>query len=311
MDQQLDCLYLRFFLTFKEPVLFDINPLFLIRSLLGKELRRFCCSQKGLECVSCPLKEGCAYVFLFESLKPKNSEILPGLDKSSHPFILKETESWPHNATLSYSFGLTLLGKAVSYFPYVYIALTEAGKYGVLRARTPYVIERVLSKTGEELLHEDGNIPYRKWLNVWKPFPSTSSFVGDILISLCSPLRFKHQGSYGNDFSELDFYHCLRRRLSTVLALFGTGADTVADWDGSGVSFRSRELDWVDYSHYSARQKSSMHLGGSMGSFVLQGTFDSNWLTLLDFSEHFNAGKNVSFGLGTIELWKKGETQNV
>jgi hypothetical protein len=307
MSLSIKYISLRFSICFEDPVRFYVNPLFLIRSVLGKELRACCCTRKGCDCTDCPLHTTCAYVFLFESMKDKDTSILPGLDKSSHPFILKETERWPDSAVKDYSFGMVLLGDAVSFFPYVYIALSRGGEHGVLRARTPYSIVEVESADGSSIQRDDGSVPYGDCIRKWEYVPSESLFCGDVMVSLISPLRFKHQGAYGCDFTEDDFLKCLFRRMTTVISLFGEGNAFGMGLLLGKVKFRSKQVSWVDYSHYSSRQRASMSLGGAEGSFVLEGEFDSLWLALLDFAELFNAGKNVSFGLGTLEIWRKKE----
>jgi CRISPR/Cas system endoribonuclease Cas6 (RAMP superfamily) len=63
-----------------------------------------------------------------------------------------------------------------------------------------------------------------------------------------------------------------------------------------------QNLKWRDYSHYSARQKRTMRLGGLVGDFVLSGNFSSYECSLLQFAELFHGGKNTNFGFGKMKL---------
>ena len=62
-----------------------------------------------------------------------------------------------------------------------------------------------------------------------------------------------------------------------------------------------KDFVWQDIDYYSARQKERLRLGGVVGHLIVEGLFNSQELSLLDFGQIFHAGKNVSFGLGQIE----------
>jgi CRISPR/Cas system endoribonuclease Cas6 (RAMP superfamily) len=64
---------------------------------------------------------------------------------------------------------------------------------------------------------------------------------------------------------------------------------------------------WREYTHYSARQKQPMRLGGVTGTMLLSGVFSPYEYALLRFGEIFHAGKNTNFGLGKFAIWEKDE----
>lgn len=66
-----------------------------------------------------------------------------------------------------------------------------------------------------------------------------------------------------------------------------------------------RNLHWTDSTHYSARQKTAMELGGLTGTFKLAGRFSCVDAGLLEFARIANAGKNTNFGLGQLDFWAK------
>ena len=73
------------------------------------------------------------------------------------------------------------------------------------------------------------------------------------------------------------------------------------------IHISEKNMSWKDFRHYSARQKNSMTLGGSSGSFKLEGTFSAMEQNLLEFARFANAGKNTNFGLGQMDFWAKWE----
>ena len=110
------------------------------------------------------------------------------------------------------------------------------------------------------------------------------------------------------DFDGQAFLQACRRRVFTMLEMFGEKDDGTAigfshaETDPyAGLSI-SRALRWVDFQHYSGRQDATMMLGGTMGTFNLEGSAPSASWNALDFCTIIGAGKNTSFGYGTIRV---------
>jgi CRISPR/Cas system endoribonuclease Cas6 (RAMP superfamily) len=91
----------------------------------------------------------------------------------------------------------------------------------------------------------------------------------------------------------------------TLCSLYGKVEDFEIKGDVSSIAMTNQNIKWEDQSHYSARQKKAMKLGGCVGDFTLSGSFSGRELALLEFAELFQAGKNTNFGLGKIDCWKK------
>jgi len=66
--------------------------------------------------------------------------------------------------------------------------------------------------------------------------------------------------------------------------------------------FEKKNLHWIELKRYSARQKSNMKLGGVVGDLIIKGEFNDFEISLLEFIDLFNIGKNISFGLGKVEV---------
>ena len=271
---------------------------FVLRSVLGYNLRSMCCIAHGSECASCQYNQTCAYAFIFETILPLSNKIKPGTNRASHPFIFSNSK--PEQS----EFTITLLGRAIDYLPYIYAAFVRAGKYGLFKSRTQYSIEDLLISEKSILIDEqniDMNFDRFEWsISGIKTNPA------EILVELKTPLRFKTKGKYISDFTADDFMMCLYRRMKTVCMLYGN-FDDATDYipQQDKIKIVERNLHWQDYTHYSSRQKSAMELGGVTGTFKLIGQFSDFEIAMLDFAKLFNAGKNTNFGLGQLDYWMK------
>ena len=113
-------------------------------------------------------------------------------------------------------------------------------------------------------------------------------------------------GKYTLDFLSVAFMKCLYRRAKTLCMLYGTWEDDFNQYNPTKeISIEDRNLRWIDFNHYSARQKEEMELGGVLGSFKLIGKFTTFELALFELNRIANAGKNTNFGLGQIDFWKR------
>lgn len=280
--------------------------LFVLRSVLGVQLRSLSCISASSTCNMCLYMSTCAYAFLFETIMIHENEVVPGRTRSSHPYVFTHgLESIDDNTSNIYRCNLTVFGKAVSYLPYIYAALVRAGRAGIFKERIQFSIVDLQVK-GMSILKSENELNMNIKPDVWSSSESNNLHKKEILVELMSPLRFKVNGKYTSDFSAEDFFACLYRRMRTICLLYGE-FPLEYNYNAYDVKNRfyitERRLRWVDEVHYSARQKNAMKLGGIMGSFKLQGSFTDFELSLLEFGKIANAGKNVSFGLGMMDYW--------
>lgn len=295
-----------FTIKFSEPAFVDVEPLFILRSMLGKNLRSMCCISKQSTCSECIYNKTCAYAFLFETIMLQENSLLPGTNRASHPYSFSTKKNQRENTLTEYNFTVTLFGKAIEYFPYIYAAVVRSGKDGLFRDRTEFEVEDVSIDGKNILISEnqiDTSIPSKEWTF---DFNNNDKTQGEILVELKSPLRFKTNGKYTLDFTASEFMKCLYRRAKTLCMLYGTWEDEFNHYEPTeGMSIEGKNLRWLDFNHYSARQKRGMELGGAFGSFKLSGEFSSFELALFELNKIANAGKNTNFGLGQIDFWKR------
>lgn len=302
-----------FFLKFLEPCFADTNPFFILRSMLGKNLRAMCCISRKSKCPDCQFSRTCVYTFLFETIISNQNSALPGRNRASHPFSLSSENQNHKNPIDGFPFTITLFGKAIDYLPYIYAAFVRSGQDGLFKSRTQFKVESV-SLDGRNILMNENHLDLDFESNEWKCGFANDRHVlsaqsdSEILVELKSPLRFKVQGKYTVDFSAQDFMNCLFRRAKTLCSLYGEISEEEKNlWSLPEEKFEitQKNLRWLNLRHYSARQKTAMELGGVVGNFKMQGRFTEEARALLKLAEIAGAGKNTNFGLGQVEVWEK------
>ena len=295
-----------FTLKFQSPAKVDVEPLFILRSMLGKNLRSMCCISKQSTCPECMYNKTCAYAYIFETIMLQENSLLPGTNRASHPYSFSTKRVQRETTLTEYKFTITLFGKAIEYIPYIYAAFVRSGKDGLFRDRTEFEVVNVSIDGKSILITEnqiDTSIPSKEWTF---DFNNNDKTQAEILVELKSPLRFKTNGKYSLDFSSGDFMKCLYRRAKTLCMLYGTWEEEFNHYEPTKeILIEDKKLRWLDFNHYSARQKRGMELGGAFGSFKLSGEFSNFELALFDLNRIANAGKNTNFGLGQIDFWKR------
>lgn len=303
----LSFLQVEFNIEFLTPAFVDTNPLFILRSMLGKNLRSMCCISRKSVCSECLYNKTCAYSFIFETILEPSNSVLPGRNKGCHPYSLSAVTHERKNPISSYSFILTLFGKSAEYLPYIYAAFVRAGNDGIFKHRNQFRIKSVVV-CGKNILLDENHLNMEIEPKNWTSGENEKNENCEILIELNSPLRFKFGGHYGTDFSAKDFMNCLFRRARTLCSLYGgiSEEERLQKYIPSDtIQITDKKIRWIDLKHYSARQKNAMELGGSVGTLKMAGNFSEFELSLLELNKIAGAGKNTNFGLGQIDCWKK------
>lgn len=300
-------LQFEFTLEFLTPAIVDTNPLFVLRSMLGKNLRSMCCISRNSVCTECLYSKNCAYSFIFETILDADNSVLPGRNKGCHPYSLSVKKHERKNPVDTYSFMLTLFGKSVEYLPYIYAAFVRAGNDGIFKRRSRFFIKSVVAN-GKNILLGENHLDMELEPKKWNSGGTKKTENCEILIELNSPLRFKFGGRYGIDFTVQDFMSCLFRRARTLCSLYGEISEEeklMKYIPPEELHFDDKKIRWIDFNHYSARQKNAMELGGSIGTLKMSGNLSEFELSLLELNKIAGAGKNTNFGLGQIDYWKK------
>ena len=309
----LSYLPVHFYIRFDSPVIATYQPLFVLRSMFGKELRSMCCIAHKSKCQECMYNKTCTYAFLFETILDQQNQIVPGRNRASHPFAFTQGKNVIEQTLNEYNFTITLFGKAIDYLPYIYAAFVRTGQKGMFKERVHFSVQKVSANQKDILISEDQidtNIcPLSFEYDYESSTISNSLKKGEVLVELKTPLRFKVAGKYSDKFSANDFMSCLYRRMNTLCSLYGQGNQMTSDksYSNEAIQISYKNLHWSQSCHYSARQKETMELGGVTGTFKLAGSFTQADVKLLEFAHIANAGKNTNFGLGQIDFWNKWE----
>ncbi len=292
-----------FRLRFLTPLYFDVYPAFVFRSLIGMELHRIACAFTDRICDGCSVRAICPYAFMFESPIDKANEAITGRNRAGHPFALFCHDAY-QNQVEEIRLELSLFGRGIDYFPYIFHALASAGHKGVLRSRTRYIIVDV-DEDGVSLTAKrgkDGSVAEisagtkaRTWI-----YGGAEPADRPLTLTLLSPLRLKVDGRYTMDFSADSLFARLFSRARMLSQLYGHINDTSAAAPAGNFVIAERKTTWLDLTHYSARQGKKLRMGGALGNFALASGMDRFAMSLLRFGRVFHAGKNPSFGLGVL-----------
>ncbi|HNV36362.1 MAG TPA: CRISPR system precrRNA processing endoribonuclease RAMP protein Cas6 [Rectinema sp.] len=288
-----------FLLDFEKPISWNTLPTFILRSLLGTQLKRICCVQRQLSCEKCNISQSCAYAVLFESPIPKDTKVLPGRNRGAHPFVL--THGKVINSGKQYEFTITLIGFALQFFPFVVLAFQRAGDEGIFSDQIMFSIAQITDSTNGKSLGAPILNPLST--KIFSFDETDCSIANKANIHFITPARIKHRGQYTLDFDAFSLLQSLYRRIE-VLAYFYT--DDSSDAQGyrppADIIIAKRNLTWKDFSRYSHRQSAAMELGGALGWIEIQGPIGAREKSLFDAGTIFHVGKNTGFGLGEMSV---------
>lgn len=287
-------------ITFENSVTFDVFPTFIMRSMLGLELRKLTCLFKDRKCDNCDLNRQCAYSWLFETPVDKNNEAITGRTRASHPFLFS-TDIELSETVKEMNLTLTLIGKGIEYFPYIYHALVKAGESGILKRRTHFKIDSIMVD-GKSVVRADNTLitdtPSKTWHLPTGDFKKTEH----LRIDFVTPYRLKKEGKFVSRFEYEDLMRSIARRMKILTALFGDYEVNEEQIEINEPDTMEKHLAWRDLSYYSSRQRRQIKLGGVIGVMEFQGEFAAQERAMIEAAELFNIGKNISFGLGAISI---------
>lgn len=305
-----------------------------LRGGFGHAFKRAVCVVRHGECERCLVRQQCPYQYVFETPPPPDTEMLRKYPAAPHPFVIEPPLDGrrAYEAGEPLEFGLTLVGRGIDYLPYFIVAFEELGRTtGLGRARGKFRLADVRGetrdggrdgwipiysgdrsilrddfriRTGAEANHDPPNSSVPQSANPSTP-QSTNRQIDQLTILFETPTRLKFENSLTSD---LEFHILIRnllRRLS-VLSYFHCGERLELDFKGlieraKHVTKVESALRWVDWERYSARQGTTMLMGGFVGAATFRGDL-TEFLPLLRLGEWVHVGKGTVFGLGLFEL---------
>jgi hypothetical protein len=279
-----------------------------LRGVFGRALKEVVCALKHQECPSCLLRGQCLYVAVFDPPAGAPSRASPPPPFVLEPPLSPKTQFSPGEPL---EFTLLLFGKSNAYLPYFVYAFEHLGRLGLGKAlggrRARFRLLSVTCATAGVIYQEKERLllPARPQELVLPTAEPPRPGVGQLTVSLLTPLRLKFQNRLQ---AELPFHVLLRavlRRIATLFKEYGNGEPPL---DYRGLSARAQKvqtrhssLNWCDWKRYSHRQEQAMLLGGLLGDITYQGEL-GEFLPFLSLAEKLHVGKNTTFGLGKLKI---------
>lgn len=307
----------RFTLEITQPISLSEFTGSTLRGAFGTVFRKIICAQRQREnCKGCYLQNTCAYAIVFTPGNLHNSPFFPKNESLSPPFIFYiEEEKVSFSAGEQMNLVLTLVGKAVDFFPYFFIVLQELSRQGFgIRGdggqRGSFEIKMItddLSPDGQVIFtsEKETNISplYRERLgHLFQPIDNLML----LKVHYLTPFRVKWQGRLCSD---IQFHILIRNILRHLSALYFLSEHKLLQLDYGGLISQAEEIQkvksnfqWKEYSRYSSRQKEKMRLGGVTGWALYEGEALSQFHPFLKAAELMSAGKETTFGFGRIAL---------
>lgn len=270
-----------------------------LRGGFGHAFRKVVCAVKKKTCDDCLLKHKCAYSYIFETPPPVDTAIMRKYPRAPHPFVIEPPpeEKTVYEPGETLRFGVVLIGKAREYLPYFIYAFEELGNIGIGRGKGRYRIEEISS--GVERIYTGET----KTLRAPAPLelPEQDGPVSRITLKFLTPTRIKYNEQLEPD---PEFHVLIRNLLRRVSSLSYFHCQRELNLDFKGVIERAqavrvvgKELKWIDWERYSARQDTRMKLGGFVGIMAFEGDI-TEFMPFLRIGEIVHLGKATSFGLG-------------
>ncbi|MEJ5366420.1 MAG: CRISPR system precrRNA processing endoribonuclease RAMP protein Cas6 [Desulfosoma sp.] len=286
-----------------------------LRGALGMALKHSCCAARQRPCEACLLRFSCLYVYLFETPLLGESPNDLRYRNAPHPFVLQIGMDGPLRLEpgASWSFDMTLIGRAIQWTPYLVMAAHRMGEMGIGKGRGTFDLERVVSLDAQgnpwEDVYADGilRLPERS-LPLTDGMDREEPARGEAFtLRFLTPVRLMAQGEPVRvpEFSVL--LATLLRRLENLQRFHGEdhGAFSVPFMElmekARSVPIVENRTRWFDWERYSHRQGRKMRLGGLVGEAVYGG--DARYFEpYLSAGRWINVGKGTSFGLGRYEV---------
>jgi hypothetical protein len=306
-------LRLRFTLQAEEPALLPEFQGSMLRGAFGHALRRLACSMGPAQpCGTCPLRRVCAYPRLFEPVRAGEPapSFLRGIDEAARPYVFEPRSGGGRLAPgESLGFDLLLFGQAVELQAYAILAVQRMAAAGLGTRRSRFRLARAeaIDPVAPPLLLVEDGVS----LDVSPGASGGSALGAAVRLRRDSPLPdpVAPQSARPSHRPSTLPRSRLRHPAARTLELAQThGPSAALDWDirplldqAQEVRVAATDLVWQDQKRWSQRQKTSMRLGGVVGTMTIEGDL-SLFAALLHTAEVIHLGKGATFGLGQVKL---------
>lgn len=282
-----------------------------LRGGFGRALRNVACSLGRDNCKECPIGTICAYSYLFETPIAESATIMRKYTQAPHPFVFEPNEFGKPRVQEgdSVDHSLVVIGGAVRYLPYFFLAIERLGENGLGGDLVPFRVDRVVTADGVTLFEQPrrGHFDAAKLRGLLvEPGKSrTAAFQ----VVLQTPARITVNGRLAGIPTLPDVVRALARRVFLLRHFHCDGGDNPLSDDFVEAAKAAHCLDarfhWEDADRYSTRQQQRVPIGGIVGRLRCEGDFGL-LEPLLRAGEYVHVGKNATFGLGKLAVKEGG-----
>lgn len=279
------------------------------RGLLGHGLRKTACVTGQPTCKGCLLIESCVYNQIFESHASGTNQ--NRYTNHPHPFTLQidDVNKKTVEADDHLQLGITLFAHRTG-LAYLIQGFLIAGRSGIGKTRGKFELTEVLCE------RQPGSDDWRPvWRHDSNAITETDNATlsipqapNQVTIRLLSPLRSKRQGKLlgPREFDNTQFLTQLWRRIHELSHFYSKQTNTVPIPTPKDrpdhMTTENASLSWKDWTRYSSRQKSTMQMGGVIGSWTVTDKRLTEWWPMLWYGQWVHLGKATSMGLGCYRL---------
>lgn len=325
-SKNLRYLKLRIYLVTESDISFPAFPGTTLRGGFGYAFKNIACCFHSRQCLECPLSTNCSYYYVFETPCPDNAAMMKLYPQAPHPFIIgfESLDKNTYEKGESFSFNITLVGKAINYLPTFILAFNILGKNGIGKKRGKYKVSKIViqdstREKSEQIIYSPNNRLLLKPsfisefpLNVLSDLQMDSNNKSKIkpeyiILEFLTPthILFNGKPTVIPEFHNL--VRVMLRRLS-ALSYFHCGYNLntlnhkAIIEKANKIYIQDKNLNWFKVKRYSTRQKQTHHLVGFMGQVTYSGSNIHSFLPLLNLFSDLHIGKHTTFGQGSYQI---------
>jgi hypothetical protein len=283
------------------------------RGIIAASFRNLVCLTQAPVCKGCEFLNYCAYPYMFETLAPVDlpKPLRRRFHQAPRPYILDLPRVYRGEAMLT--LGITLVGRAIDYLPYLIYVIQQAGQNkGLGKSQVPYRLTRVTdygTQNGNVIFNAErgmlsADVEPITLSDLHEPSDAGTE---ELSLEFITPLRIKKYGAIQENARRIDFsvlIDLLLRRLQ-ALSLFHCGREwapnNIPCEVAREVQVSATDLRLQKLQRYSARQQRKLPLDGLVGTITFRGSI-GQFLPLIKMGSFVHVGAGTAFGLGRYHL---------
>lgn len=295
----LPILPLRFELQQQQSLRLPYHAGSMLRGAFGMALKKLACITKQKDCKTCPLYRSCPYTQIFETPVPVNAEN----QQAVNPYIIQAPTMGERiiYSGETWSFGMTLVGKAIDQLPLIAYAWQKACEGGFSSAQSQANLLGIYQ--GENCIYQaNGSLSHYSSTSI-----ATPALTNQTRLHFVTPLRLQANNHIMLCAEQITASHLLitlAKRVQRMMELH-THQPLTLDFPALLTQAKeirlSTQLQRATVPRYSNRQQQAMNLEGLMGTVTLHGEL-GHFAPLLQLGEYIHVGKSATFGLGRYSI---------